>query len=1202
MNAKNKLLSKKFEIKQDEINNNKEYTKIIRTEGNRKVSTKNNKNRPKSNPRSFNNDINTTSPKNKSHNMTKNIFNQKILEIIRYTEDELGSLDSEKHIQSAVKILENFQKELIEQLEQEYDENSIKKVLQTNFDKIIKLLIKYFTLYDKNCSNCVTNLSQMLNSILNTNLKIFESNNNLNLNIEDSSLNKSTKYNSNISYLDEDKKKEFLNEEEIIVGLINSLSGGIKICNKNYRTKIFDIAKLIEKSNNDLIELKNKFDKLSNQLKMSYVQDIQYKKNTNLLLDNIANDVENLYSMNIDIIEDVKLLDSYQNTFYDDAKKIFNQLKINHSKKLKEFHLLFQSISIMPSNISNSQKIINKRGKSISGKKTGKNKFLDEDNYGENDGIYNSENRMNRNNSSKNFIIKNNYSQKMNNISENLFNEENNNITIFVLAEEVLEFFNKMKNLQECIVKKVSGTNQMKLDFERYKKKLIKLLNNIINNKNKENINQYNNSKLTNISDNNIITSNKKNNIQINYQTFNTMLQVNNKIIQVEQFQINSKIKKKNKKIDNNNDEEISNDLQAKYNNLLEEINNKSQELNKLQDQINKLLSENKELISKNKKLDKENQALLSKVNNITNIDKKNDQNNFSEFEKINIDDIISSPKNTNDNHNLNSNHELFKLTDYEAKLKQENKKLKDLISKCINIIFDSIKETSPNMIEDNIINDEIEVKIKINKNNNQEESEEEEFDMEYINNAVKKFQTFNQEMSKNLKKAEEDKQKYEKEAHENMVKAQAYKNALDKAINQINLGEDGNNSDLGEKTQNKRQFTFDGEGEISFKDNFENIITNNKYIKNIKEENLNKKNNDIEININNNENNNINEEINKILIESNKEENNNEKNMKKMNNEEANKVNKDLLKVQQKLIEKIKSLEEEIEKNKTTIHNLFIESANELYDINEMTVSMTKYNRLLKLLETEQERNKNLEEKYISFINEITENLSLNNHSNISDKLKDNINMNMNKKDDNNIDDENIEFEDHSNKNKNKINNNKKINQNRTYGELNAHNENYLSLLNKGVNINGDEEENVDENDDIKMNKSNSGIYKSQRMQELVEENKDLKEKETLLFTQLDTIKQELKETRYFLDEMKNKNLELAQEIESQGTLRNKNLIGSLRNCLERLITEIKITNKVKEILIVMLRLASYTDEQIETIFKYKEKKKNIINIFQME
>ena len=1192
MKTRNKLEQKKFQMKSDEMSNiNIKNQKLMGVEkSNKKISpSNNNKNRSKSNSRPYNNRINTASPKNRNHTIAKNIFNQKISEIIKYTEEELGSLDSEKHIQNVVKILEIFQKELIEQLEQEYDENSIKKVLQTNFDKIIKLLIQYFTLYDNNCSNCITNLKQMLNSILNiNNIKLFENNN-----LEDISSNKI--FNNNISLFDEDKKKEFLNGEEIIVGLINSLSGGIKTCNKNHRTTIFDMAKLIEESNNGLIDVKNKFDALNSQLKMNYIKDIQLKKNINLFLDNISNDIENLYSMNVNIIEDVKLLDTYQTSFYDDAKKIFNHLKINHSKKLKEFHLLFQSLSSLQSFANSSHQITKNRGKSISGTKNDKKKFMDEYNYEEkNDGEY----KMNRNNSTKNFNIKNNYSNNTKNIDENAIFNDSKIINIFVLAEEVLEFFNKMKNLQESIIKKVPGTNQMKLDFERYKKKLIKSLNNIINNKSQiNNIPNNSNKKLINSSDNDTIIINNKNNINANsYQNIKTMFQINNKIIKVEQIQIIS-----NKKIIEYKNNEISNELQTKYNNLLEEINNKSQELNRLQDKINKLLLENKELSSKNKKLEKDNQSLLTKLNNTnnnsninTNInsDKKIKQNNFTEFEKVNIDDIISSSNNINNN-SINSNHELFKLTDYEIKLKQENKKLKDLMNKCVQIIFESIKETSPNMIEDNLINDELEDKIKVIKNEQNENEEEEEFDMEYITDAVKKFQNFNAEISKNLKKAEEEKEKFEKEAHDNLVKAEAYKSALDQAINKINIGED-NNSDFGEKANNKRQFTFDGEGEISFKDNIGNTI-NNKINKNIKEE---KKVNNSESN-----NNGINDEINKLLIASNNEENNNidHKNNNtnlNENNEDVNKVNKDLLKVQQSLIEKIKSLEEEIEKNKTTIHNLFIESGNDLYDINEMTVSKTKYNTLLKLLETEQERNKNLEEKYISFINEITENLSINNfnansNTNISD---------TNKKEEKKINDENIEFEDHSNKHKMNMNSNKKTNKNRTYGELNVHNDNYLSLLNKEININGDDEENDEENDDIKMNKANSGLYKSLRMQELVEENKDLKEKETLLSTQLVTIKQELKETRYFLDEMKNKNIELAQEIESQGTLRNQNLIGSLRNCLERLITEIKINNKIKEILIVLLRLASYTDEQIEVIFKYKEKKKNIINIFQIE
>ena len=1171
MKSRNKAEKNKFIIKTDEINN-----KIIKTEGNRKISPNNNHNRAKSNSNSYNNGINTTSPKYRNQNKSKNIYNQKILEIIKYAEDELGSLDSETHIKNAVKILETFQKELIEQLEQDYDENGIKKVLKSNFDKIIRLLIEYFTLYDNKCADCGNNLKKMLKNFMNTYLKGFSDNN---IYLEECSSSKSNAKN-NISYFDEEKKKEFLNSEEMIVGLINSLSGGIKTCNKNYRATIIDMAKLIEESNNSLVELKNKLDTLSNQLKIKYTPDVQFKKNKNLLVDNILNDVENLYSMNINIIEDVKLLDNNQTSFYEEAKEIFNHLKINHSKKLKDFHRLFESISSINSNINSSEQIIKKRGKSISGNKNDQK-----------DPGYVENNKMNRNNSSKNFNIKKDKNEN-NKISEDItLNENNTNITIFGLAEQVMEFFNKMKNLQECIVKKISGTNQMKIEFERYKKKLIKLLNNILSNKNNININQNNSrSKLINKTDNDTIIINNKNNINLNnYQTIKALFQNNNKIIKTEQFQIICNTKMKSNEMENKTDE-IHIELQTKYNNLLEEINNKSQELNKLQDKINNLILENNELSTKNKKLDSDNKTLLSKMNTLNNSDKKNKNNNFNEFDKVNIDDIISSSNNINNN-SINSNQELFKLTDYEVKLKQENKNLKELMNKCVHIIFESIKETSPNMVEDNLINDESEDKIKVNKNNQDENEEEEEFDMEYITEAVKKFQSFNSEIAKNLKKAEEEKIKFEKEAHENLVKAEAYKNALDQAINRINIGEEGDNSENGDKNQNKKQFTFDGDGEISFKDNLGGNINNNISVKNNKDENINKKNNVLNDNNNKNtEENNVNEELNKLIIDSNAEENNQENNK---NNEDANKVNKDLLKVQQNLIEKIKLLEEEIEKNKKLINSYFLESGSELYDINEMTVSMTKYNRLLKLLETEQERNKNLEEKYISFINEITEGLSLNNvyKNNNDNKEKSNIN-NLNNK----LNDDNIEFQDHSNK----INVNKKINKNRTYGELNVHNDNYLSLLNKDININGDEDEENDDN--IKMNKASGGLFKSLQIQELVEENKELKEKENLLSTQLVTIKQELKETRYFLDEMKNKNIELAQEIESQGTLRNQNLIGSLRNGLERLITEMKITNKIKEILIILLRLASYTDEQIEMIFKYKEKKKNIINIFQIE
>ena len=1080
----------KFLIDNDE---NKDYNynlNLIKTELNQNINTspKINKNNNKSNSKYI--QANNSSVKNKSPIKNKRIYNKNNIEIIKYLEEELGSLDSEKHIKNAIKIIESFQNELIGQLEQEYDENSIKEILQNNFQKIINLLIKYFTLYDNKCANCIDNLKKMLKTVSSID-NVNNYNNNSLINSDGKISNKSYK-NNYMPVFNEEKKKEFLNGEEIIVGLINSLSGGIKNCNKNYRTTVINMAKLIEESNNSLIEIKTKLDNLNTKINTKISNEIQYKKNLSLSVVNIITDIQNLYSMNCTIIEDVKLIDVNQTSFYEEAKEIFNHLKINHNKKLKEYHMFFESISHMQTN-ANSLTEIKKRGNSFSG------------------------NRINfekNSNNTENILVKNNSSKKMNIKNNNKDYNENNykNINLISFAEQTIDLFNKMKNLQESIVKRIEGTNQMKIDFEKDKRKLIKLANYIINNKINSSENKIN-----------LIKQRKDNDTKkiLNYE------------IQTEYFEIIAEMRLDNKTF------EIS-QMQMKYNNLLEEINKKSQEINKLQDKINNIQLENNELKrSENNKFS----------NNI----------NFDEINKIN--DEIISPLNNN---SINSNSDKIIPNENIIQLKQENKKLKELMNKCVQIIFDSIKETSPNMVDDNYISDESEDKIKNEKNNIEDNGQEEEFDMNYISEAVKKFQNYNIEMVKNLKKAEEEKEKFEKEAHENLIKAEAYKNTLDQAINKINQGEEGNTSDISNnKSQNKKNFSFEGEGEISFKDNFGGSINNNINTKQEKEEIMN--NNIInEHNIN---------DLNQLLVN-----NSNEEEKDNKNNEDVMKVNKDLLKIQQNLIDKIKLLEEENEKNKLTIHNLFIESGNDLYDdINEMSVPMAKYNRLLKLLETEQERNKNLEEKNLYLISGITESISLN--KNEIENLTNKLNM------------ENSEYENGKNKNN-------KINKNRTYGELNVHNDNYLSLLNKDININGDEEENEYEND-LKMKKDN--LYSNNKIQEIIEENKSLKENESLLSTQLITIKQELKETRVLLDEANKKNVELSQEIESQGTLRNQNSIGSLRNCLERLITEIKVNNKIKEILIVILRLACYTEEQIETIFKYKDKKKNIINIFQL-
>ena len=88
----------------------------------------------------------------------------------------------------------------------------------------------------------------------------------------------------------------------------------------------------------------------------------------------------------------------------------------------------------------------------------------------------------------------------------------------------------------------------MKIDFEKYKRKLIKLVNYILNNK--SNNNQIN---LIKLKEDDFHNENNK--------SFNL------EIIEVENFQVLGEIKFDNKMID-------IYEMQNKYNNLLEEINN----------------------------------------------------------------------------------------------------------------------------------------------------------------------------------------------------------------------------------------------------------------------------------------------------------------------------------------------------------------------------------------------------------------------------------------------------------------------------------------------------------------------------------------------------------------------------------------------------------------------------------------------------
>ena len=60
----------------------------------------------------------------------------------------MNQLDSQELLQSLMQILQNFQNELINQLETEPEENQIKIILQNNFDSIIKFVVQCIQSFD----------------------------------------------------------------------------------------------------------------------------------------------------------------------------------------------------------------------------------------------------------------------------------------------------------------------------------------------------------------------------------------------------------------------------------------------------------------------------------------------------------------------------------------------------------------------------------------------------------------------------------------------------------------------------------------------------------------------------------------------------------------------------------------------------------------------------------------------------------------------------------------------------------------------------------------------------------------------------------------------------------------------------------------------------------------------------------------------
>ena len=288
---------------------------------------------------------------------------------------------------------------------------------------------------------------------------------------------------------------------------------------------------------------------------------------------------------------------------------------------------------------------------------------------------------------------------------------------------------------------------------------------------------------------------------------------------------------------------------------------------------------------------------------------------------------------------------------------------------------------------------------------------------------------------------------------------------------------------------------------------------------------------------------------------------------------------------IQNDLITKLKAKEEECKKHMDLINNFFKDNKNKInnkFDLdNEIKVSVEKYQQLLNLYSAEQDKNYEIENSYINLLNQF------------GDYIKDGKKINVDYKLDNN----DSEMNDINN---NKLNNNNNINnddisfenykKNKTYNFLKVHEkEDFIGMLNNNNNTKKiDTEINSEKNNNINI-------------QDILNQNANLEENETLLVTQLQSIKEELKETREQVNVLVKENTVLKQELDNKTSMKKEEIIGPLRSALERLIWEIKLNNKVKEILTVILRLVCYTEEQIAIIYQYKEKKKNFFNMFQL-
>ena len=558
----------------------------------------------------------------------QNLFNKilssetNIDNIIKCLEKELILMNSEKYINDIVKMFEIFQEELIIQLENKYNDLKINKIIKNNFEIVIKYIINFFSIYRNKYTECINLIKTKLNCITKREK------------INKSIINNYTNNNNNIIIFEENIKKYFLNEEENIVNLINSLSSTIKAFNSKYKLILINIENNLDSFNNKLIEIKNKLNIINRNNSKTFNYNIKTK---NLNYDEINIDIEKIYLTNINLNKEIKSLDKEHKLFLVEAKDIFNNLRINHKIKIKKYQKFFDSINNAK---KNKEKIEPKNKSELKYLKINLSKLKRTRNIK----LNNSQNSSNNNNNSFN-TTSTLQNKKLN--YNSIYKSEENNIEIYYISQLMLEFFDKLKILQKAIINKEPNVNILKKEFEKYKKEIIKYLKNL---KNKTKVTytiKYHIIKVNNIC--------IKSNIKPQNKLYEDII---NKFLDYIYLYLNKK-EKRIKEINKENINEIDAIINKYFDKVKKDIETLKETNDKLNIELNKLNNIQKNIISKKSLifdsgkdliLSFRDKNIINDLNNKINSIEEEDSNNknnmtgaFKKDENLNInEDIIN--------------------------------------------------------------------------------------------------------------------------------------------------------------------------------------------------------------------------------------------------------------------------------------------------------------------------------------------------------------------------------------------------------------------------------------------------------------------------------------------------------------------------------------------------------------------------------